>query len=93
MTTTSATDADIVDALVETLRESRAMVWPNAARIIGQRLVDAYGEKMVERAMRIRIRESRREQQALRREGRSLKRQVRQARAALKRQAGGEDAS
>jgi hypothetical protein len=55
-----------------------------------RRLVDVYGEKVVERALRIHIREARREQQALRRESRSLKRQVRLAKAAyLKRSSDG----
>jgi hypothetical protein len=80
---TSATDdATITDALVEYLRGSPAMRFPHAGRIIWRRLADAYGEKVVERALRICIREARREQQALRRESRSLKRQVRQARGA-----------
>jgi hypothetical protein len=77
-----ATDADIVDAIAETLRASRAMSWPNAGRVVWRRLADAYGEKLVERALRVAVRLARREQQALRREERSLKRQVKQAKAA-----------
>jgi hypothetical protein len=87
----TATDAAtiIISALVEYFRGSPAMRSPHAGRIVWRRLVDMYGEKVVERALRICIREARREQQALRRESRSLKRQVRLAKAAyLKRQTG-----
>jgi hypothetical protein len=63
--TPHATDADIVAALVETFRGSRSMLFPNAGRLVWRRLVDVYGEKVVERALRVRLREASREQRAL----------------------------
>ena len=76
MTNPHATNEDIVAALVETFRESRSMLFPNAGRLVWRRLVDAYGEKVVERAPRVRLREASREQRAMQREARSLKRQL-----------------
>jgi hypothetical protein len=79
-----ATDADVVEAIAETLRDSRTAARPGAFRVIVDRLREAYGRRLVDRALGQYERAMRQEQRRLKRENRRLERQVRQARAAWK---------
>jgi hypothetical protein len=74
----SATDADVVEAIAETLRASHVAAVPNAFRLVVARLRAVYGRRLVDRALR-------QYELTLRQENRSLKRQVKRVRAHQKR--------
>jgi hypothetical protein len=70
---TPPTDKDIVASIADFTRQCRVAALPCAWRIIVARLRDAYGRRLVDRALR-------QYERGLRQENRSLRRQVRRAR-------------
>jgi hypothetical protein len=66
---TSASDADVIEAIAEVMRESRAAALTSAWPLIVDRLREIYGRELVDRAVQ-------RYMRALRQENRLLERQL-----------------
>jgi hypothetical protein len=77
-----ATDEDIVEAIASYMRDARAAAVPGAFRIVVDRLREAYGRKLVDRALRQYEKALGRERRRLKQQNTHLEKQVRQARAA-----------